>query len=145
MQRFVGIFGVLALLGLALLLSRHRKRISPRIVLSGIGLQVVLGWLLLSFPPVVQAFDYLASGVNIVISCADDGIAFVFSRELMDPAGPWGFVFAVKVLPVIIFFSSLMGVLYHLGVMQRVVAGLDEHVLLSARQERALRLVDPAS
>ena len=45
MQRFVGILGVLALMGLALLLSRHRKRISLRIVLSGIGLQVVLGWL----------------------------------------------------------------------------------------------------
>ncbi|MCH8054211.1 MAG: hypothetical protein IH895_09135 [Planctomycetes bacterium] len=124
MQRFVGILGVLALLGLALLLSRHRKRISPRIVLSGIGLQVVLGWLLLSFPPVVQAFDYLASGVNIVIGCADTGIEFVFGPRLMDPTGPWGFVFAVKVLPVIIFFSSLMGVLYHLGIMQRVVAGL---------------------
>ena len=43
MQRFVGILGVLAMLGLALMLSRHRRRISPRIVLGGIGLQVVLG------------------------------------------------------------------------------------------------------
>ncbi len=124
MQRLIGMLGVLALLGLALLLSRHRKRISPRIVLSGIGLQVVLGWLLLSFPPVVQAFDYLARGVNIVIGCADTGIEFVFGPRLMDPSGPWGFIFAVKVLPVIIFFSSLMGVRYHLGIMQRVVAGL---------------------
>ena len=124
MQRFVGILGVLALLGLALLLARHRKRISPRIVLSGIGLQVVLGWLLLSFPPVVQAFDYLASGVNIVIGCSDTGIEFVFGPRLMDPSGPWGFIFAVKVFPVIIFFSSRMGVLYPLGIMQRVVAGV---------------------
>ncbi len=124
MQRFVGIVGVLAMLGLAYALSSHRGRISLRIILGGLGLQVVLAWLLLSFPPVVGAFDHLARGVNIVIGCADAGIEFVFGPELMDPAGPWGYIFAVKVLPVIIFFASMMGVLYHLGIMQRVVAGL---------------------
>ncbi len=124
MQRYVGIVGVMTMLGLAYLLSSHRNRISLRIVIGGIGLQVVLAWLLLAFPPAVAAFDYVAKGVNKVIGFADEGTAFIFGPKLMDPAGPWGFIFAVKVLPVIIFFASLMGVLYHLGIMQRVVASL---------------------
>lgn len=124
MQRFVGILGVLTMLGLAYALSSHRKRISPRIVLGGIGLQLVLAWLLLAFPPVVAAFDKLAGAVNTVIGFADEGIAFIFGDALLDPTGPWGFVFAIKVLPVIIFFASFMGVMYHLGIMQRVVSAL---------------------
>jgi CNT family concentrative nucleoside transporter len=58
-----------------------------------------------------------------VISFADSGTSFIFGKAA-DPSGPWGFIFVVKVLPIIIFFASLMAVLYHLGVMQRLVAVL---------------------
>ncbi|MEZ6319087.1 MAG: nucleoside recognition domain-containing protein [Phycisphaerales bacterium] len=59
-----------------------------------------------------------------MIGFADRGIAFMFGDALLDPSGPWGFVFAVKVLPVIIYFAALMAVLYHLGVMQVIVRSL---------------------
>ncbi len=124
MHRLVGVFGIVVLMGLAWAMSSDRRRISPRIVCGGLGLQVALAWLLLSFDPVVNAFGYLARGVNVVIGCADTGIEFVFGEELMDQNGAVGFVFAFKVLPVIIFFASLMGVLYHLGIMQRIVASV---------------------
>lgn len=124
MQRYVGILGVLAMMAPAYLLSSHRNRISLRIVVVGIALQFLLAWLLLACPPVVLVFDQLAAAANTLIGFADAGIEFIFGPRLMDDNGPWGFIFAVKVLPTIIFFASFMGVLYHLGIMQRVVAGL---------------------
>ena len=71
----------------------------------------------------VSVFDYFAAGVTKVISFADQGTVFIFGKAA-DASGPWGFIFAVKVLPIIVFFASLMAVLYHLGVMQRLVAVL---------------------
>lgn len=123
MQQFTGLIGIGVLLGMAFALSTNRRAVSARIVLAGLALQLFMAWLCLSFSPVVAVFDGLAAGVNKVISFADDGMKFLFGN-VADPNGPWGFVFAVRVLPIIIFFASLMGVLYHLGVMQRVVAAV---------------------
>lgn len=121
MERFTGVIGILVLLSIAYAMSTARKRIEWRVVVGGIALQLALAWLLLRFPPAVSVFDALAAGVNRVILFADDGTRFLFGN-LADSGGPWGFVFAIRVLPVIVFFAALMGVLYHLGVMQRVVA-----------------------
>ncbi|RMF72569.1 MAG: NupC/NupG family nucleoside CNT transporter, partial [Planctomycetota bacterium] len=82
-----------------------------------------LAWLLLRFPPAVKAFNAITAGVNPVILFANDGSRFVFGN-LGGSDGPWGFVFAFQVLPIIIFFASLMAILYHWGVMQRVIAAL---------------------
>lgn len=123
MERFIGLAGVVALVGIAYALSSNRKAISWRIVVFGLALEFVMAFLLLNFAPVVALFDLLAKGVTKVISFADEGTAFLFGK-VGDPSGPWGFIFAVKVLPIIIFFASLMAVLYHLGVMQRIVAGV---------------------
>ncbi len=122
--RFQGLIGVVVLLGLAWLISEHRRRIDWRLVGGGLLLQVVLAVVLLKVPGPATAVEWLSYGVAGVIARADAGIAFVFSRQLIEPGTPWGFIFAVRVLPVIIFFASLMSVLYYLGLMQRVVAGL---------------------
>jgi CNT family concentrative nucleoside transporter len=116
-----GILGVAALLGLAWLLSSQRRAISWRTVGAGLALQCTLAFLLLRFPPAVAVFDAFAAGVTKVISFADEGTRFIFGNAA-DAGGAWGFIFAVKVLPIIIFFASLMAVLYHVGVMQRVIA-----------------------
>ena len=71
----------------------------------------------------VELFQALAQGVTRVISFADEGTVFLFGN-LADASKPWGFVFAIKVLPVIIFFASFMSVLYYLGIMQPIVAAL---------------------
>jgi len=123
MERFIGLAGILALLAIAYVCSSNRRAISWRIVAFGLALELLMAFLLLNFPPVVAMFEVVASGVTKVISFADEGTRFLFG-EVSNPAGPWGFLFAVKVLPIIIFFASLMAVLYHLGVMQRVVAGI---------------------
>jgi CNT family concentrative nucleoside transporter len=123
MTQWTGLLGVLVILSLGCALSAHRKRIPWRTIVVGVLLQLTLAFLLLRFPPVVAAFTLFATGVTKVISFADEGTAFIFGKAA-DASGAWGFIFAVKVLPIIIFFAALMSVLYHLGVMQRVVAGV---------------------
>ncbi|VAX39913.1 Nucleoside permease NupC [hydrothermal vent metagenome] len=118
-----GFIGILVLLGLALLISEDRRHFPLRLVVVGVLVQFVCAWLLLRFPPVVFFFSILGQWVNAVIASADAGSAFVFG-DLSRPDGPAGFVFAFRVLPVIVFFASFMAVLYHLGIMQRVIAAL---------------------
>lgn len=122
MSQLTGLLGVCMLIGLAFAVSSHRRSVSWRLVVAGVLLQAALAFLLLRFPPIAAGFQWLAKGVTQVISFADAGIIFIFGDKLIDASGPWGFIFAVKVLPLIIFFAALMSVLYHLGVMQRVVA-----------------------
>lgn len=124
MEHWIGIVGVVVLMLIAVALSEDRRRFPLRIAVAGTLLQLAMALLLLKAPGVATVFDVLARGVNGVIIQADAGIAFVFGDKLAQAQEPLGFVFAVKVLPVIIFFASLMGVLYHLGVMQRIVSGL---------------------
>ncbi len=121
MSNLTGLLGVIVFVAIALLFSTARARVNWRLVISGVALQFALAFLLLRFPPVVALFEFLARAITKVISFSDAGITFVFGK-LGDADGPWGFVFAVRVLPVIIFFASIMAILYHLRVMQAVVA-----------------------
>lgn len=123
MEQFGGLIGVGGLLAVAWLCSADRRAIRPRIVLVGLGLQVLLAALLLRGGPVATAYDWLAGLFTRMLSFADAGSVFLFGN-LADASGSWGFIFAVRVLPVIVFFASVMAVLYHLGVMQRVVGVL---------------------
>jgi CNT family concentrative nucleoside transporter len=123
MQQFTGLLGVLFILGLGWALSTDRRAINRRTILAGVGLQFAIAFLFLRFPPVAAVFTLFATGVTRVIGFAEEGTRFVFGNAA-DSSAAWGFIFAVKVLPIIVFFASLMAVLYHLGVMQRVVAAL---------------------
>ncbi|MFN7021454.1 MAG: Na+ dependent nucleoside transporter N-terminal domain-containing protein, partial [Phycisphaerales bacterium] len=128
MGNLTGVLGAFVLLGIAIALSTDRRRINWRLVGAGLLLQLLLAVLLLTpQSPVRVLFEALATIVNRIISFAGEGSRFIFGR--LTEAGPeaknpWGFIFAVQVLPVIVFFASLMGVLYHIGLMQRVVAGV---------------------
>ncbi|MEZ6234705.1 MAG: nucleoside transporter C-terminal domain-containing protein [Phycisphaerales bacterium] len=124
MQQFVGILGVLVLMALAVAMSSARRRIDWRLVVGGVALQIAIAVVLLYVPGVRDAFGLFSKGVVRVIVCANEGAAFIFGEQLTAPDGPVGFVFAFRVLPVIVFFASLMGVLYYVGLMQRIIAGL---------------------
>ncbi len=123
MQQLTGLIGIGVILALGFALSTDRRRINMRTIMSGVAIQLLIAFLFLRFPPVVGIFDHFAAAITRVISFADTGTTFIFGKAA-DASGPWGFIFAVKVLPIIIFFASLMAVLYHLGIMQRLVAGL---------------------
>ena len=116
-----GLLGVGAILAIGYMLSTNRRAINRRTVLGGLALQFALAFLFLRFAPVVVIFNVLAAAVTKVVSFADEGTRFIFGNAA-DAGGAWGFIFAIKVLPIIIFFGSLMSILYYLGIMQRVIA-----------------------
>ncbi len=119
--RFVGLFGVAAIFAIALLFSRNRKAINLRIVASAFGLQVAVAFFVLYTSVGKGVIGAMSQGVTSILSFANAGIEMVFGQ--LAGAG-FGTVFAIHVLPIIIFFSALMSVLYHLRIMQAVVAGV---------------------
>jgi CNT family concentrative nucleoside transporter len=121
LDRFRGLLGVVAILGIVIALSENRRAISIRMVVGGLVMQALLGFLLLRFEAGRTALDLAGRWVETVLACAEQGARFVFGDQLVDPAGPAGFVFAFRVLPTIVFAAALFAVLYHLGVMQLVV------------------------
>ena len=114
-----GVGGMAGLLLIAVLCSSDRRAIRPRTVLAALALQVGFGILVLSWSVGGRALEATSSGVQAVIDSSGEGIGFLFGPVL--PAEDQGTVVAFQVLPVIIFFASLTAVLYHLGVLQRVV------------------------
>lgn len=102
-------------------MSRNRKAIDWRMVVSSIVLQFLFALLLLKTEVGRSFFITFGQLVDELMKFSNAGAAFVFG-SLCDPSGSWGFLFAFKVLPTIIFFASFMNVLYYLGIMQAVVA-----------------------
>ena len=107
------------LLGIAVLLSTDRRAINPRTVGIAFLLQTAIAVLIIYLPAGRDALKVVVNGVQHVINYGNDGIEFLFGGRLGDSLG---FTIAFNVLPVIVFFSALMSVLYYLGIMQRVVA-----------------------
>jgi CNT family concentrative nucleoside transporter len=130
-----GILGLAILIGIAWLFSNSKKNINWQIVLTGLGLQLVFAIFVILTPWGSVVFDAIGSFFVKIISFTFDGAAFVFgplaNQAILEQAFPdglkskgVGFVFAFQVLPTIIFFSSLMSVLYHMGLMQKIVQGM---------------------
>ena len=114
-----GAGGMVALMGIAWLCSTDRRAVRLRTVIGALALQVGFGVLVLSWSVGGRALEAASSGVQAVIDSSREGIGFLFGPVL--PAEDQGTVVAFQVLPVIVFFASLTAVLYHLGVLQRVV------------------------
>lgn len=116
MNVLFGLIGVATLLLCAVLLSESRKSINWKTVSRALLLQVGFAALVLYFPLGQAALTSLSGGVSSLLGFADEGIKFLFG----DLAST-GFIFAVRVLPIIIFFSALISALYYLGIMQKVI------------------------
>lgn len=113
------VLGIVVLLIIAVLFSNNRKAINLRTVLGALAIQIGFAALILYVPFGRDALQATANGVSNVIAYGNEGINFVFGG-LSDPSNA-GFIFAVKVLPIIVFFSGLISVLYYLGIMQVVI------------------------
>jgi len=127
---FIGILGIAVILGIAYILSTNRKAIKLRVVGAAFGLQAVIAAFVIYVPLGQRVIDTMSSAVMNVMAYSRDGISFIFGglatldgeigrASSSDVVAIWSF--AVNVLPVIIFFSALMSVLYHIGIMQIVV------------------------
>jgi CNT family concentrative nucleoside transporter len=132
MDRWVGLVGILLILATAYLFSTNRRAIRWRTILFGLGLQVLFAFAVLRWPWGQYALQKTADFITNVIGYAGFGARFVFSWLAEDqtflnairkePVGP--VIFAFIVMPIVIFIASLFTILYHLGIMQRVVKGM---------------------
>jgi CNT family concentrative nucleoside transporter len=115
-------FGLIFLVGVAYLFSLKRKSVDWRLVLTGIALQVIFGLLITQIDFVRQTFNWISRQFVVLLSFSGDGASFLFG-SLMDTEN-MGFIFALQVLPTVIFFSTVTSGLYYLGVLQWIVKGI---------------------
>lgn len=111
-----GIFGILTVLGIGFLLSSKKKMINYRTIFGGLAIQITFAFIVLKWEAGREVLKWMTAVVQSIINFANEGISFVFG-----PAAnveEFGFVFAFQILTIIIFFSSLISVLYYLGIMQ---------------------------
>ena len=122
MERFTGLIGIVVLLVIAFALSNNRKQINMRIIGWGLGLQAIFAIFILKTPIGGPLFGFLDKAVRKLVSFSDAGSDFLFKSFVPDVGYHVAMInFAFRALPVIIFFSSLMAVLYHFGIIQVIV------------------------
>lgn len=133
---FRGIIGIGLIIGIAYLMSNKRKNVSWRLVASGLGLQFIFAIFIIKgselgnlFTPLgwpKAVFQWISSFFVLLLNFTTEGAEFIFGSLALSPGmeNSIGYFFAFQVLPTIIFFASLMAILYHLGVMQRIVQGM---------------------
>jgi CNT family concentrative nucleoside transporter len=131
-----GIIGIIILLGIAFLISNNKKKINWRLVISGLAIQITLAIFIIKgdqlgqfFAPlgwIKEFFRFVSSFFVLILNFTSEGAKFVFGSLGLGPGneGSIGVFFAFQVLPTIIFFASLMSLLYYLGVMQKIVQAM---------------------
>ncbi|MFY0605328.1 MAG: NupC/NupG family nucleoside CNT transporter [Cyclobacteriaceae bacterium] len=116
------LIGLVFLVAVAFVFSLKRKAIDWRLVTIGIGLQILFGLLITKIEFVKLAFNWISQKFVVLLSFSSDGASFLFG-DLMNTEN-MGFIFALQVLPTVIFFSTLTSGLYYLGVLQWIVKGI---------------------
>jgi CNT family concentrative nucleoside transporter len=117
-SKLLGIAGIIVILGIAFALSSNRKAIRPRVVGAAFALQAFVAWLVLWTSWGRAGIQSLSAGVSNLLGYATKGTEFLFGPS---ETNPLAHTFAIAALPVIIFFASLVAILYYLGIMQRIV------------------------
>lgn len=123
-NRYLNFVGIFVILAIAFLFSKNRKAIDFKLVLHALGLQFVIAFIILKTSVGFKALEYVSHFVSHIYQFADKGSAFIFGN-LADSFGPWGFIFGIKVLPVIIVFGALTAVLFYWGIVQKIVQGIN--------------------
>ena len=131
LQPLVGLVGILAL---AYALSTNRRAINPRVIIWGLGLQVLFALIVLKTPFGIQTFAWLGDRIQRLLAFSIEGSRFVFgplgdaaiwsqvmTGALGEAGGQYAVIFAFQILPTIIFIAALFAILYYIGVMQHIV------------------------
>lgn len=121
MEYFRGLIGIFVLIGVAFVFSTNKRKIDWRLVGIGIGLQILFGVLITQVGFVADGFDWVSRQFVKFLGFSEAGASFLFG-ELT--GNKLGFIFAFKVLPTVIFFSTVTAGLYYLGVLQKIVYGI---------------------
>src|SRR6476659_6854357 len=152
MERFRGLIGIALILGLAWLASNNKKKINYRLVFSGIALQVLIAVMIFKLSPVQNFFNALGKVMEKVEQFAFKGASFVYSGVMVESKpgtfsnyADGGFVFAFNVTATIILVCAVVAVLYHYGIMQRIVSVIARAMSFVMRVSGAEALSNVAS
>ncbi len=124
MERYIGLLGIIVLLGISFLMSNNRKRINYRLVLWGLALQLGFALIILKTPVGLPFFKFFDILIARLLSYADQGGDFLFKSFVSGIVDSPNLNFAFRVLPTVIFFSALVSLFYYLGILQKVVKGI---------------------
>lgn len=127
MDKLIGIIGLFVLIGIAYLISDNKKKIDFKLVAIGITMQFAFALLILKFPLGRKVFETASNLITKLLDFTKQGSAFLFG-DLVN-VDKFGVIFALQVLPTIIFFSALMSILYHVGIMQKIISVLAKFIL----------------
>jgi CNT family concentrative nucleoside transporter len=117
-EKFLGVLGIAVILALAVLISTNRRAIRLRVVAAAFALQAAIAVIVLYTPWGIAAIKGMSNGVANLLGYANEGTQFLFGPA---DKNPLALTFALGALPVIIFFASIVAILYYLGIMQRIV------------------------
>ena len=123
-NRYLNIAGIFAIIGIAWAASRHKKQVNLRLIVSSLLLQSVIAFFALRTEVGKSALAAIAHGVEYLYKYASVGTRFIFGNLATSTDTAWGTVFALQILPMIIFFGAFMALLFHLGIVQKIVSGL---------------------
>lgn len=125
MSVLMSVVGVIVLISIAVLFSSNKKAINPRIILGALFIQAAIPAFVLLTDVGAVVLGGMSKGVQVVLDSSNAGINFVFgglvSNKMFEVFGGGGFIFALKVLPIIIFFAAFISVLYYLNIMQILI------------------------
>ena len=136
-NRYLNVLGIIVVLLLCYLFSVKKEKIIWNLVFRALALQFAIGFFVLRTKIGETVVQSLANGIKNLYSYAEYGSKFIFG-SLVDASQPWGFIFAFKVLPIIIFFAALTSVLFYWGIVQKLVGLLNffvEPILKSSGPE----------
>lgn len=123
-NRYRSVLGIFVIIAIAVLFSKKRSHINVRQIVSALALQMTIAIAVLKTGIGEWVVTQVSDGVSAIYRFADEGSRFVFG-SLADATSPVGFIFAVKVLPVIIFFGALTALMFHWGLLQGVIRGMN--------------------
>ncbi|MEE6081468.1 Na+ dependent nucleoside transporter N-terminal domain-containing protein, partial [Avibacterium paragallinarum] len=142
MNTLTSFLGIIVLLSIAYALSNNRKAIRIRTVLGALIIQISIGAFILYVPIGRDMLLVMSNAVSKVISFGNIGVEFLFGGLATDSAfkafGNEGFIFAIRVLPIIVFFSALISLLYYIGIMQwiiKLIGGTLQKILATSKAE----------
>ena len=154
MNRFFGLIGIIFILGIAFLMSNNKKKINWHTIISGLILQVLLALFVLKTTIGKNIFNFIGNCINKILEFSNAGGDFVFGAltktNLMhnELFGSYGdYLFALMLIPTIIFVAVIVSILYHYGIMQRIVAVIAKIVykLMKVSGSEALSNVSSAN
>jgi len=151
MERFQGVIGIIVILMIAYLFSNNKSKINHRLVMSGLLLQLTIGFLILKIPAITSFFQILGKGMGKIEQFACQGAAFVYGGiAATTPAGVTdftngGFVFAFNVTATIILVCVIVALFYHFGIMQRIISVIAKAMNFIMRVSGAEALSNVAS